>query len=372
MSSSGRAVSLGAIVFFALGFAAISAHAEEDLRSAFENGTRLESQGRYSEAADALEHLGSAHLGQPYADDALFEAALIAEEHLGDPARAERLYSQLTVGFPQSRLLRRARNKAEALASALRTGSDLLRDFEAILRVGSTPDAVTRMERLVSSHPEFALADRAIFWQGSTYAELGKEADAVAHFKLVEQRFPSSEWAGRAKKARADLALRHGRLSDAKKLYQELSRAPLGLDRLGGNEGLTMVRTARFRQTFFWVALIYFVAFILVHARAYVKSRPRGLPTEVLFYLPIAALFVLSSLAADRQVAWAMALIAAGGGLIVCLVAGSFGARPVKWREAILRAGMTALAVTALFMIAVHLNGLTDLVLETFKSGPER
>ena len=105
----------------------VYAQAPEPGQKEFEAATAREGKGDYAGAAEALEKLGHELPKSSYADDALFEAAVVAEEHLADPARAARLYEEVATRYPSSRLARRARTRADFLHSSLSTGEAPLR-----------------------------------------------------------------------------------------------------------------------------------------------------------------------------------------------------------------------------------------------------
>src|SRR3954465_2534688 len=85
----------------------------------FEAATALEAIGQFAPAADALEKLGHELPADSFAPDALYEAAVVAEERLSDPKRAHRLYEEVATRYPSSRLSRRARTRADFLARSL-------------------------------------------------------------------------------------------------------------------------------------------------------------------------------------------------------------------------------------------------------------
>ena len=346
----------------------------------FAAATALEARGDYAGAATALERLGHDLPADSFAADALFEAAVVAEERLSDPARARRLYEEVAAKYPTSRLSRRARTRADFLGQSLATGEAPLREYDAI--VGSAgahanADARARMERLLAAHADFALADRALFWLGQAYLDAHDESRADAAFVACETRFAASEFAPRCKKARADLLLGHGHPFAARALYRELSASRDPLARSSGAEGLADSLLWLTRSVGVAVATIYLLLFFALQLRTIRPLRRlQTLPTELLYYAPVAFLFVLAALTENRLIGVATAILAVGGGLIVWLSAAGLPARlergamgrGERWRRAI---GLAA-AVVCLMFLAVQTTGLTDLVIETLKWGPER
>ena len=343
----------------------------------FDAAIKREAAGDWSGAAAALERLGHDHPDSNFADDALFEAAVLSEERLSDPAAAARLYGEVATRYPQSRLARRARTRETFLQSSLRTGAQPLAEYQRILAEGARDPqaAILAMEQLLAAHPDFALTDRALFWLGSRLVEAGRERDGVARYLELERRFPSSEWARRSMKARADLLLSHDQTREARGLYLTLSRSSDPIARAGGVEGLRAVGTSRLRRALLVASLIYLALFFAFHL---IVGRRRlwPLPTELLYYLPVAGLFAAAGVTENALIGWATTGLAAGGALVTWSVAASTGARlergPIGGLERLLRASALALAVLAVAFVAVQWSGLTDLVLETMRNGPER
>jgi uncharacterized membrane protein YhaH (DUF805 family) len=324
--------------------------------------------------------LARAHPADSFAADALFEAALVSEEHLGDPARAARLYEEVARRYPQSRLARRARTRADFLGASLRTGAQPLAEYQSILSGFSRrppAESLAKMEALLAAHPDFALADRALYWLGESYAAQHRFAEAFARFETLERRFPSSEWAGRAQKARGDLELELGHPLAARRIYRALAQSPRPLDRAAAAEGLVQVESFIARRIGLALAIAYLLAFLIAHAllvrRLHASLRP---PVEVLYYGPVALLFVVAACTENSSIGLATAGIAVGGGLVVwsssALTTARLRSGAIRLRARLARIAFNFFAVLAAAYIAVQATGLTDLVIETLKSGPDR
>jgi outer membrane protein assembly factor BamD (BamD/ComL family) len=344
----------------------------------FEAATALEAHGRFADARAALEELARDAPDGPFAADALYEAAVVSEERLSDPAHARALYAEVAAKYPSSRLARRAQTRADFLARSLSTGEAPLREYDAILASVAQAGPVaarTRMEALVQKWPDFALADRALFWIGQRLAEERRWSDALARFAEVERRFPSSEWALRAKKARADILLTRGHPFAARALDRELLASSDPVARSAGREGLADSVSWIARACFVFVCIAYLVAFVFFHLR-WARRQRRRVPLELLYYLPVAAVFVAAALTENRLIGLATVGIAVGGALLVWLTSLAFAARleagPMSLRARAGRAASIFFAVVALTFLAVQATGLTDIVIETFRSGPER
>jgi outer membrane protein assembly factor BamD (BamD/ComL family) len=340
---------------------------------AFDAAIKREAAGDYAGAAADLENLARQHPDDTFADDALFEAALLAEERLGDPAHAARLYGEVVKNYPQSRLARRARTRVEFYASGLRTGEAPLAEFQRLMSQGVRDPvaAIADMEKLLAQHPDFVFADHALYWLGSRLVEQGRESEGVQRFLDLERRFPSSEWTLRAKKARADLLLKRGHGAEARRLYEELARSPDSIARAAGSEGLGAVETRLWRRWLVGVGLAWLALFLGFQLWAGRRRLLRA-PTELLYYLPVAALFTLAGVTENRAIGWATGGIAFGGAVITWIAGAATPERKVGGPERLVRALALALAVLALAFIAIQWAGLTDLVMETMRAGPER
>jgi outer membrane protein assembly factor BamD (BamD/ComL family) len=346
----------------------------------FAAATTLEAKGQFSAAADALERLGRELPADSFAPDALFEAAVVSEERLSDPARARRLYDEVATHYPSSRLSRRARTRADFLARSLTTGEEPLRAYDEILGgAANRPRAESRarMEALLRRWPDFALADRALFWLGQRLAEEHRWDEAAARFSEIERRFASSEWALRAKKARADLLLSRGHPFAARVLYRELISAGDPVARSAGQEGLADSVSFIARAIAVVLCIVYLVGFASLQLRAVrPRARLRRVPLELLYYAPVAVVFVAAALTENRAIGLATAGIAVGGAALVWLTSLGFAARleraPMSPMARAGRAVAIFVAVGAIVFLAVQATGLTDIVIETFRAGPER
>jgi tetratricopeptide (TPR) repeat protein len=343
----------------------------------FEAATNLEAKGDFQGAARALEALAQAHPDDPFADDALFEAAVLAEERLADPARAAKLFTQVAEKYPSSRLARRARARADFLGSSLKSGAGPLVEYQEIVNGAArrpVDESIARMEKLLVANPDFALADRALYWLGGALADQKRSADALARYQELERRFPSSEWAVRAKKSRGELLLRAGKLADARRLFEELAGSSDPLARALAEEGLQIARSSIRRRALSWVCGIYLALFLIGHAVVlWRKRKDLKVPAEVLFYIPIAVIFSLAAATENRSIGWATFAIALGGAAVVYATSSSFAVRDkLTALRGALGVALAAGAVFAVVFLAIQSNQLTDLVIETFRMGPER
>jgi len=95
-------------------------------------------------------------------------------------------------------------------------------------------------------------------------------------------------------------------------------------------------------------------------------------PAEVLFLVPIGGVLVALALTGNPLVARTVIAIV-GGGIATSWLSGAIlaGTRP-RLRVALLHAAFAVLAIGAICYLAIDRGRLIDLLIETWKSGPER
>ena len=314
---------------------------------------------------------------QPAADlapDALMLAAEVEEERLRRPARALDHYEELLARYPSSRQSIRAAHRRDFLRRGLGAGEAPLAEYQAILRdFAHRPDeALRRMARLVDDHPSFPERSEAGLWLGHRALGRGDVATAERWFTTVEG------WGGErrtliaARRGRAAAAHRGGRLREAERRYRDLAAEASASDGEGAREGLRTARLAVARYVAAWIA----VACLLLLLGAGLWRARRALfplPAEVRYYLPVALLLTVAAATEDRAITGAVAAIAVGGALITWSTAAGSRRAPARSAAAIVRRAMVpVVAVLALVYAAVYFHGLSDLVLETLRHGPER
>ena len=344
----------------------------------FEAAIALEGHGEYLRAKDALLALArGSEADNQFVDDALFEAAVILDERLGQPAEAVTLYEEVAHRFPSSRLEHRASSRAQTLRRSLASGAGPLKEFDAILgSLGDRPlaDSRRRMEALLASHPDFALADRALFWLGNGAADAAQWDEARRHLDALITRFPLSEWAPRGQKLRADLELRSGHLSTAKARYTDLAASPDPVLQTAGKEGLRSVARAQRRLWLLAIAVLWLLGFVVAELVALRKLPRTPLPIELYYFCGVAALFAAAAATQHSSIRGATLGLSVGGIILVGLAGARSAAEtaasqtPRRW----LRALILATTALALAYTCIYLSGLTDLVLETLTAGPER
>ena len=347
---------------------------------------RSRPRGRFAGAAAALERLGHERPADSFAARRALRSGRRRRGAAGQSgARAPALRRGRRRKYPSSRLARRARTRADFLARSLTTGEAPLREYDAILAGADdarrAPSRARAWSALLQKWPDFALADRALYLaRPAARPRSVAGTRRRARFAEIERRFPSSEWALRGKKARADILLSRGHPFVARALYRELiaSSDPVarsaGARRPGrlGELDRAQHRCRRQRRS---TSLAF--AFAAAARRARRARACAGLPFELLYYLPVGA--ALRRRGADRESRhrrghdrhrrrWRRHRL----GHVARLRDARSSAARCRSPRAPARTAAVASPSVALVFLAVQATGLTDIVVETLRSGPER
>lgn len=327
-------------------------------------------------AAAALEALAERSPGGDWAADALLEAAQLAEERLGRPDHALALYERLLGRYPSSRLALRAWARRDFLRGSLATGVGPLAEYQEILNgYARRPraESIARMERLLAAHPDFARADRATLWLAEAAAQDERWDEADRRYLEVMRRWPGKPAAAEAAEGHATALLGRGDVLAARRAWAALAASPDPTVAAAGARGLDLTRRALGRLALFFAALAYVVGYIALQAWRAGRALGRA-PLELRFFVPVAVVFVLASLGAQREATAALAITAVGGALVIWTGAAALRRRLTEaGRVRRLVHGLgAALAVAAVFYCALHTAALTDFVVETLRAGPER
>lgn len=354
----------------------------------FDAALQLVSAGQERQAAALLVRLATERPTDEIAPEALFEAGLLYEEHLGKPEAAQRCYRKIRERYRTSRLLRRAEQRLEHLDTALRTGATALVSFQQILRdtTSGSRERYARLGALLSQEPSFALADQVLFLLADTALRSGQPSLAMGHFEELYRRFPLSQWAAQGHRLHAETLLQSRKLAEARLHYQALEGFSGALWPLLSREGLLACQRAARRLYFAiaaWGFLGGFGLLLLVRGRRHLWPPP----FEIFYYVPVAGFLTLA--------AW---ILQRGQGGPLFLPIGQFGLAGalLSWLAAAaaeesspfphfrknlraprqlapLLAGLLgrALAVAALCYLIVYHHGLIEILVETLKNGPE-
>jgi TolA-binding protein len=361
--------------------------AAADEHDAFYRGTNLEREEKYAEAVGVFVELADRSPQDPFADDALSEAARLDEERLGKPREAAELYERVARDYPSSRLATRARIRAADLRAGMgENGKDAatLADFNDILYgfAGRTrEESIARLEALLSEHPDFPGAPRATYWLGTLYAKDHKWNHALALFREVESKWPDSSWAADAKKAEGDVLMGRHDWAAARAAYRSLmGRGDPALD-AAATEALQLLDKEESRTriaSWAWIIggliILSYVGSARWGAGSW-KAALRALarpPLEAIYLLPVVALFIGAGLTEHGAIARTVLTIGVGGLAITWLMGAALRTRTrVSLVAALAHAGGATIAVAALAYAAIYHEGLVELVVNTIRFGTE-
>ena len=344
----------------------------------FYRAVALAKEGQPAAAARALRRLADG--GDAFAEDALAELARLDEEQLADPVAALASWDELTRRFPQSRLAVKAEKRAAALREALGpegVAAPAVAEWQKILNAfGTIPhvQSLARAEALLAAHPDFGGAPQVAYWIGTVLEQDGDSAGALARWREVATRWPTSEWAARAERRIGDVLVARGDIGGAESAYRAA----------GSADGLARIARERFRARVAmaaWALLVVLAIGATVEARrlagstraaAALLSRP---PVEALYLLPVAAILVAAGLSENWAIGHALVFICAGGVMVAwlsgALLEGARSRGPLGLRRVAAHVLAATLAIAAICYISVTRERLADMLIETIRFGPD-
>lgn len=315
------------------------------------------------------------------APEALYEAAQLCEGRLGRLEAAAAHYQALISGYPASRLLRRAENRLADLRSGLSTGEKPLQEFHEILRTTEENSAAraARLRELLKAHPDFALADRALYLVGAAAEKAGDFSESERALVELARRFPDSEWSAQGHKLHGDSLLARGRPIDALAHYQALSRFAEKSPLWQSLRDASIFAAERALSRRKWAlaslgGLVVWGLFLLARARRFLLP----VPFEVVYLAPVSGLFVGLSAALKGGIMLAPVTMLSLGGLVIAWLLAAHvefmkkeAAGQRRIGALILLLGFALLSGVALLYLTAYQHGLIDLIIETLKNGPE-
>jgi len=217
-------------------------------RDEFNRAITLEREGKLKEALGVLGAL--ADTKAEFSDDALLEAGRVHEEELLDGEQAVATYARLVKEFPNSRLVRRAAARIEALRSVdprfLRAALEFRR---AVLDFPKDNKAsMQRVLDLLGKTPDFPGADHAYFWLGEVARGKKDFVLAERYYHTVIEKYAQSQWAWKARRSLGDLAYDKKDYAAAAEMYREAAGAPDQYLRSAAESDAERAETHLFRE----------------------------------------------------------------------------------------------------------------------------
>lgn len=361
----------------------------ETAQSLWAQATQKMAQAQEREAVDLLKTLIHDHPRAALTDDALFLAATLLEEKLGDPAQARSLYQKLTQDFPDSRSALASQRRLRSLERALGpddAGAVPLAAFQDILNRYAHREAEESLalaHTLLQTHPEWTEAHRVRLWIAETSRRLGDLKSAGPLFEAVRASDAPSHALVQASLGAADVDILQGQWAAATRVLDTLATRP---DLSASNQqALTELRSrlALSAKRARLVNLSYLVlASMLVLLLAIVRriagswsgfaDHLRAPPIEILYMLPFALLFTIMAFTGHREIGPAVAIISGGGLVVTWLTASALsGTQALRRGRALVCGSAATLATLSLCYLALHRGQLLDLLRTTLEFGPE-
>lgn len=330
-------------------------------------------------AIDALEALGAARPVTRWTDDAWRSAAQLAERSR-DYARARRDLEQVIATSDDDQVVRRARADLQRITGIVGgagqwTGVAALHEqlAQRAQQPGDPTPVLHDLEALIRANPTYPRAAMAMLTVARGW-EL--EGDADRAIRWLREATRAATDATERMRATADLArtqIRHGDLASARETIATVQDPALV------GQLRKLLARAELRRTIRWIvigvlAVLAAIAMLALRRAAGSWRRvPRLLvppPTEVWFFAPFAALFVVVSQVGNPLVGRAIVVIAIAG-TVVAWISGRVldGKRELRLRGMIAHALLSVLAVAGIVYLAVDHDRMIDLLIETWRGG---
>lgn len=355
-------------------------------QAAFTEATRKLGAGDLPGARAALEALVAASPGGRWADDALAEAAGIAERQ-GDLAGARALWGRLLAEHPESRLARRAAARHAELTTVGGAGGEwnaVAADHDRLVRAAAAEDpqpALHELGALLERSRGYPRWFTAALWLGDAWVRAGERDRAHAWYERAGAAATTDLERFRAGLARAQLWAVSGEHDRAERALRALA-PPDSLARLAVEDALDDVATARRRAGLALAAkavLAVCALLALVAIRRRAGSAAAGLralwppPMEVRYLVPVALVLALVARTGNQLAARALDLILLGA-VAISWLSGT-GLELARRRggptrvQIALHAVVAIVAVAAVAYAAVMHEELLDLLAETWRQG---
>jgi hypothetical protein len=366
---------------------AVEAPVVDDARqeAAFAEATRKLGEGDLGGARTALEALANEAPDGRWADDAIAEAAAIAERQ-GDLAGARALWKRLLDHYPDSRLARRATARLEeltAVGGAEGRWDATAAEHDRIVRAAAgAEDPQPHLEALgalLDKSRGYPRWSAAALWLGDAWARLGAHRRALAWYEKSDAAATTELEHFRAGLAQAELFSTMGDHDRAERTLRGL-HPPDDLARMAIADAIADNDTARTRARWAVIARIvlgacFLLAIVTLRRRAgSFGGAARALwppPLEVIYLVPVALVLGIVANTGNLLAGRAVQLILVGAVAITWLSGSSLQLARAEDRSksAIAHALVAAVATLALVYAAVMREQLLDVLVETWRRG---
>lgn len=160
---------------------------------------------KYPEAAAAYEDFLKQHPNHQRASDALYRLGLSYYNQILAPDRDQTAtmnamvtLQNLQQRFPQHHMVEEAKELIARCREILAAHEVVVGHF--YLRTGEHTAAIRRLSGVFQDYPRFSGRDEAGYYLGRAYLEAGQKDQAVTTFNQLFAEFPTSPFAGKARK----------------------------------------------------------------------------------------------------------------------------------------------------------------------------
>jgi len=332
-------------------------------------------------ATELLGQLVKQFPDDPFADDALAERARLFDEELGRPDKAIELYRLLIENYPNSRLVRRARARAEFLSRHLDAGNAVLTAYLRIQKESEhvpAEESIGHMRRLLDEHPDFSLRPDGLYWVATLLVREGRRDEARKCLLGVAHDYPEKRMAGRALIELANMEIGRGNLDAAGRAFEDLGRLPGASWDSSMREGmlrlshLRRIRWIEIASALVWLAAAVWLWLALGMGLRSGRIAPRQLrmpPVEVIVYLVVMAGLVAWALSGTRQTSQALLWMAGLFTLLLLPNAWLMRAKSPRPGALVLRLCGLGMAACAALVTSIWLAGMADQVVHTIQFG---
>jgi len=332
-------------------------------------------------ATELLGQLVKQFPGDSFADDALAEQARLFEEELGKPDKALELYRLLIENYPNSRLVRRARARAEFLSRHLDAGNAVLTAYLRIQKESEhapAEESIGHMRRLLDEHPDFSLQPDGLYWVATLLARQGRKDEARKCLLHIAHDYSEKRMAGRALIELANMEIGRGNLDAAGRAFEELGRLPgrdwdsavqEGMMRLSH---LRRIRWIEIAAALVWLAAAAWLWLALGMGLRAGSIAPRQLrmpPVEVIVYLVVMAGLVVWAISGTKQTSQALLWMAGLFTLLLLPNGWLMRAKSPRPGVLVLRLCGLGMAACAAIVTSIWLAGMADQVVHTLQFG---
>jgi tetratricopeptide (TPR) repeat protein len=381
---TGRGLAIVVLAWLAGWCGAVAADDLAD-QSAFTAASQLLGAGDVVGARARFEAIAASDPHGRWADDALAEAAGIAERQ-GDLTAARRMWQAIVRDFPDGRVARRAQSRLVEMSAV--GGVDgrwdaIAAEYERLQWSAAQAEdphaALSAVATLLTDHRDFPPWFVAALWLGESWQRIGERDRAHRWLVLASAaaRDPAERF--RVQLAQAALLADRGDLIGARRMVAA-AVPPDAIATTVQRDAIGQLDRRRLRHRLHLAAFAAMGA-VLVIAGFALWRRPRSWrtavrslwppPLEVVYLAPIAVVFAVVAETGNSIAARAVDHIVVGA-IAITWLSGAVARAATerrRWWAVAAQVAVVTIAVIALAWTAVASDQLIELLLETWRNG---